>query len=293
MRFKSTSKHQRLRFVSLSLQQVTRKRRKEQLNRLSQSYSGPDFDLQLIIHMIRYPHLNQMESPGQLDEICRWPRRLLHVPSMTSHKWMPGNIYGGHASPDYNAISYTWGRWQLRSGQCQDAKSLDVAGTAWPLPRIAPEHFSVVDFTRVIKKAAIMDPNHPLEFVWLDVACIDQRESSLEMAVEVGRQAKIFKGAHQVFIWLTKYNIGQLCDWGVQLEKCSAESECISEMVRLINLIRLDPWFTSPWTLQEAFLRQDAIFLSRESEPIVEDGRSTGAVRLKDLINFLEYYIRR
>lgn len=39
-----------------------------------------------------------------------WPRWLLHVPSMTSCEWKPGNVYGAVASLAYNALSSTWGR---------------------------------------------------------------------------------------------------------------------------------------------------------------------------------------
>jgi len=40
--------------------------------------------------------------------IGNWPQRLLHVPSMTSFEWEPGNRYGVHIVPLYNAFSYTW-----------------------------------------------------------------------------------------------------------------------------------------------------------------------------------------
>lgn len=34
-----------------------------------------------------------------------------------------------------------------------------------------------------------------IEYVWIDIACIQQTPNSREMAAEVGRQAKIFRGA--------------------------------------------------------------------------------------------------
>lgn len=41
-----------------------------------------------------------------------------------------------------------------------------------------------------------------VEFVWLDMACIDQNPGSPDAAAEIGRQAKIFKGASHVYAWL-------------------------------------------------------------------------------------------
>jgi hypothetical protein len=225
------------------------------------------------------------------NENCRWPRRLLHVSSMTSHHWQPGNTYGGYSNPEYNALSYTWGRWRLKPGQRPDVTSLHVQGIIdkWSIPRIDPAHFSVDDFKGAIHTAANANTDFPVDFVWVDVACIDQRESSLEMASEVGRQARIFKGANDVFIWLTKYNFDELYAWATSLERCSTTQDGMEEMVRLIDFLRRDPWFTSLWTLQEAFLRQDATFLSRDSHVIIEKDKNTctKAVRLKDILNFV------
>jgi hypothetical protein len=41
------------------------------------------------------------------------------------------------------------------------------------------------------------------QFLWLDVACIDQNNGP-QKDIEIGRQAKIFQGAQHVFVWLTK-----------------------------------------------------------------------------------------
>jgi hypothetical protein len=45
--------------------------------------------------------------------LANWPRRLHHLPTLTSYAWQPGNIYGGLERPQYNAITYTWGRFRL------------------------------------------------------------------------------------------------------------------------------------------------------------------------------------
>ncbi|RDW56981.1 hypothetical protein BP6252_13934 [Coleophoma cylindrospora] len=225
------------------------------------------------------------------DETCQWPRRLLHVSSMTSHHWQPGNSYGGYSNPEYNALSYTWGRWKLKSGTRPEVTALHIQGIEdiWSIPRIDPDHFSVADFNEVIHATANADLDSPVDFIWLDIACIDQRDSSPEMASEVGRQARIFKGANAVFIWLTKYKFDDLYDWATSLEEFAAAQDGMEEMVRLIDFLRRDPWFTSLWTLQEAFLRQDATFLSRDSRIITgkDDPISVKPFRLKDLTNIV------
>lgn len=42
-------------------------------------------------------------SFASLDEeevaLGSWPRRLLHVKSLTSYEWQLGNVYGGVAAP--------------------------------------------------------------------------------------------------------------------------------------------------------------------------------------------------
>ena len=146
------------------------------------------------------------------DAIGSWPQRLLHVPTMTSHEWTSGNIYGDHVAPRYNAISYTWGRFDLlyapdgcNKTVLRRTTSIKIEGTTWAanIPRIDPQHFRVVDFQNVIARSLDLCEPNDVEFVWLDIACIDQRNGP-QKAAEIGRQADIFKGAQNVFIWLTR-----------------------------------------------------------------------------------------
>ena len=155
------------------------------------------------------------------EALGNWPRRLLHIPTLTSYSWQPGNLYGGIKEPMYNAISYTWGRWRLQDSERPDVKAILINGVGWSLPRIDPAHFSVEEFEKVIKNAALItkSPRNDLiqteyvEFIWLDVACIDQRASEPQSAAEIGRQAAIFRGAHQVFIWFTTLNLENSRKW--------------------------------------------------------------------------------
>ncbi|KAK2020763.1 hypothetical protein LX32DRAFT_292034 [Colletotrichum zoysiae] len=88
------------------------------------------------------------------DENCGWPRRLLHLPTMTSLPWTPGNRYGEGSEPRYIAISYTWGRWRLQPSELSEVKALPVRGIDWDMPRVNPEHFTVQEFEHVLKSAA-------------------------------------------------------------------------------------------------------------------------------------------
>ncbi|EMR67795.1 hypothetical protein UCREL1_5201 [Eutypa lata UCREL1] len=174
---------------------------------------------------------------------------------MTSLEWQPGNLYGRHREPEYNAISYTWGRWRLdtsgdheqqqqqqRVGEGSSSSSeiygIVIHNVKWDIPPISPDHFTVEEFRTALRRAAgrfyPRSDGGDGEFLWLDVACIDQRRGSEDDA----RLKKLF--------------------W--------------------------DPWFTSLWTLQESYLRQNAVLLSREAQPLNQD--CLGGLR--ELISFCE-----
>lgn len=249
-----------------------------------------------------------------------WPRRLLHVPTMTSHEWQPGNRYGGVEAPPYNAITYTWGRWRLEEGEEPDVEALTVHGIPWEMPRVKPICFSNAQFLHIIQRTVLgastfhggtpMDKHNLItEFLWLDVACIDQRSNEPRSSSEIGRQAAIFKGARYVFAWLSATPHDKLEKALITLERLAwsierrlfpgrdpmipesvygsqtssegseddaqtssqgsdddADLPCVEDSMILIHQafrdILSDPWFSSLWTLQEAFLRLDAVMLS-------------------------------
>ncbi|KAH0534036.1 hypothetical protein FGG08_007361 [Glutinoglossum americanum] len=248
----------------------------------------------------------------EFDNNSKWPRRLLHVPSMTSCKWAPGNTYRGCQNPPYIALSYTWGRFQLRTPeQNPQVTSIPVRGVPWAIPRVDPDrHFSVDEFQYVInetmktaeryyefddQKSAgpqketwgnrIVRPvlrflekrRTEYEFLWLDIACIDQRESSTKLA-EVGRQARIFQNAKHSYVWLSHLPHERLNSFlldfqsavaGLQAEPYSAVTSFnsagwLSMAIQALEGLTADPWFSSLWTLQEGYLCNHAIILSRE-----------------------------
>lgn len=81
-----------------------------------------------------------------------------------------------------------------------EIKAIQLKRIFWDIPRIDPVQFTAGNFATVIADTA---DNLRVEFLWLDVACIDQALGSREKAQEIGRQAKILGGATHVFVWLT------------------------------------------------------------------------------------------
>ncbi|KAL8791209.1 MAG: hypothetical protein Q9213_000166 [Squamulea squamosa] len=246
------------------------------------------------------------------DELGCWPRRLLHVPTMTSLEWQPGNIYGDHIAPAYSAVSYTWGRYDLdipgakRQRKFRKVRGIKIMGIDWSVPRINPvEQFSVDQFYNLIKRTCdpVGDGDIRTDFLWLDVACIDQNNGPQKMA-EIGRQAVIFEGAHRVFVWLTKLRAEKLnhtidilarsCDSAVAFAEAKQKGFCSpNDMMDWAGAARasldelfIDPWFTSLWTLQEAFLCPKAYLLPLEAtliRPASERESNNHPVTLSDL----------
>ncbi|KAI0453805.1 hypothetical protein F5B21DRAFT_477933 [Xylaria acuta] len=224
------------------------------------------------------------------DDSCRWPRRLLHVPTMTSHRWALGDRYGEHESPRYVVLSYTWGRWRLGDDEAPEVPMLPVNGIDWSIPRVSPEAFKTGEMAAVLRCICdLASELAPVEHVWLDVACIDQRVNSPEMAAEIGRQARIFKGAYRAFIWLFKHDSAavdsmhhsiteQEGSWPFEYDRDLGVSLITKDYV---DFLLSDPWFSSLWTLQEAHLRPDAIPLTREGQVWAFDGiRGDGEVSM-------------
>src|SRR5437016_5976697 len=90
-----------------------------------------------------------------------WPRRLLHLPSMTSLVRQEGHRYGEFIEPEYGALSYTWGRFAHPSS----ARLLVLHGVTWKIPAVRESHFTVQQFESALHKASC-----PNGMVWVDVA---------------------------------------------------------------------------------------------------------------------------
>ncbi|KAK8103586.1 uncharacterized protein PG998_010619 [Apiospora kogelbergensis] len=231
------------------------------------------------------------------DRLGNWPRRLLHVPSMTSYEWRPGNWYGPHLSPRYNAISYTWGRWSLEKMRMPSVEAIAIKGVPWTIPRVDPKHFTKEEFEAALRRATRdRERGKPsetsgaktLDWVWLDVACIDQRNYVPGSAAEVGRQAQIFGSASEVYIWLPGVSPLALHAVGQTIKErmnMGAEAQIHDIIGDHVSRLLANPWFSSLWTLQEAFLLggADGIFMPQDADAGPRDGAE---LNFNDLIGF-------
>jgi hypothetical protein len=121
-------------------------------------------------------------------ELMEWPRRLLYVLEMRSYERDGDNTYGGVREPAYNIISYTWGRWELPT---RTEQSISIQGIDWETPAVSPHIFTVAEFQSVLQHVG-----NDVDWVWVDIACIDQKNVTVRDE-EVGRQAGIFNKANE------------------------------------------------------------------------------------------------
>lgn len=219
-----------------------------------------------------------------------WPGRLLDTVTMTSYERQEGNWYGSFQEPLYSVLSYTWGRFEVKSSI---SPTLNIAGITWRVPAIDSDYFTTTSFQRVIHQIRRLSGNR---FLWLDIACINQEDHAVKME-EVGRQAGIFANAEQAFVWLwtipadklkdsvltLSYGCRELYDaWsaakGASCRGFAATADGLSRIRASVDTILDDFWFSSLWTLQEQGLRRSAIVLSHEGEPVEQPGKSFQSV---------------
>lgn len=126
---------------------------------------------------------------------------------------------------------------------------------------------------------------------------------------EINKQAVIFGRAETVYVWLSHCASGRLAELllcvgdsaryleryldlpptassGINREDMFAWLDSATPpIVALLS----DPWFTSLWTMQEGFLRQDAILLSLDAKPVPLEHATRGMLerniqRRKELV---------
>ncbi|KAK1675984.1 hypothetical protein BDP55DRAFT_631681 [Colletotrichum godetiae] len=224
-----------------------------------------------------------------------WPRRLLHIPTLTSVERHEHNAYGTTETPRYSILTYTWSRWKIKDDD-HAVPGLPMKGALWKIPSTRESHFTLDSFRTVIDFIAFED----VGWAWVDVACIDQ-EDEIMNAEEVGHQIAIFDKAVKVHVWLCEVTHESLTkafrdmkNSGLAGLTFNTFSEVKSPVTPLFTTwedvhhdeIRMavvrktidrvnsglqhvlkDPWFSSLWTLQEAVLRKDALILSAEGLP--------------------------
>lgn len=235
-----------------------------------------------------------------------WPTRLLHVPSMTSIKKDDhGGFLNPHTNhvdvcPPYNILSYTWGRWRS-----EVHAAVPIRGTTWRIPAVLPEHFQAAEFAKVMRYVAAQ---REVQYIWVDVACINQSGETLadvaESADQIGKQMSIFSQATLSFIWLchtTRDDLEKSLAAGLEASlrltdeldsidptfstsphriggplrqdfapgKEEVVLACLGSIEESMDQLCGDAWFSSLWTLQESVLRRDAVILTRDATPIL------------------------
>jgi len=183
-------------------------------------------------------------------------------------------------SPDYIAVSHTWGRWKI------DGPPAQLPGAPWPIP--CNMRFRVMDLPDILAAVPL-----PHRYIWMDLVCIPQDGSELSKR-EISRQATIFREASCAIMWLNNIErwehlpavLKWLCAKFISQNEVSYSSvgmianvlqahegtACIellesgSETWRLHSKAGFNPWFTSLWTLQEICIRPDMIVANRDWE---------------------------
>ena len=62
-----------------------------------------------------------------------------------------------------------------------------------------------------------------------------------------------------------------------------------ANFVNFLNFLTDDPWWTSLWTLQEAFLCPEYIFLARNGEVWLKGNPGEEIPRLKEILMWIEF----
>ncbi|KUI54507.1 hypothetical protein VP1G_01849 [Cytospora mali] len=216
-----------------------------------------------------------------------WPLRLLRLDgnAFKSVQRSGPSTYEGTKLPNYNILSYTWGRWQTEVGE-----ALPIQNVKWKIPIVARQGFSVEAFAKVVRH--VSQGSH----VWLDVGCIDQEDEAVKMG-EIGKQAAIFRGAQKAYIWLSHSKRNILKPFILEVLSRDAhfiDRPWLNKVSKGIEIIFADPWFSSLWTLQEGFIRLDAIILFDDASwldiPKFESYSGTGGpCTLRDIVKAYEH----
>jgi hypothetical protein len=158
--------------------------------------------------------------------------------------------------------------------------SLPIPNVPWRVPSVDPKHFTVEQFQSVINSIGAVSQ---LDFLWLDVACLDFSDVSVGLDDGIVMQREIFGSASQNFIWLSQLDGKTLSTILKDLDEIitlslstSDDGSRHTDMSSFLGLKVLptmrellkDPWFTSLWTLQEAMVNPDAILLCRNGDPV-------------------------
>lgn len=178
---------------------------------------------------------------------------------------------------EYTCISHTWGRWKKET-------AAHLSGVDWAIPENTI--FEVTDLPDILAEAPART-----RFLWFDLVCLPQDDTSPDYTSEVSRQATIFYHASACIAWINQINswrnMQESMRWlALHYLQTSTEGD-IYDVAPLLahleesigtNTIELrkgdldpygvDPWLSSTWTLQESSLCPDMILCNREWQPL-------------------------
>lgn len=199
-------------------------------------------------------HAGKYEWVGNQD--CRPPKWL-----WDSHRSI--TVRTSDISPQFDgyiAVSYTWGRWKV--GETK------FSGTPWPVPALDPT--CKLEISRL--KSVLRDIPCSRYF-WVDVLCIDQSNPE-ELREEIAKQGAIFANASATltYLWSLRSSdelMDALGDIGKLLLRSLRFSDPTmpddDENLRqrgMAEQLRVDPYFSSLWTLQESIICPSSIWLA-------------------------------
>lgn len=96
---------------------------------------------------------------------------------------------------------------------------------------------------------------------------IDQEEGPGKIE-EVSNQVAIFNRASSALIWLHQLTTVQLKEAIETFEAMRTGEDRTKEQTEILRRFCEDSWFSSLWTLQEAYLRKDAVLVSKTAETV-------------------------
>jgi hypothetical protein len=131
-------------------------------------------------------------------------------------------------------------------------------------------------------------------YFWIDVLCINQdpktEEQKQEKAQEIAKQDAIFKNAKGVLVYLWSLDNGTVLKsaindlrrmmrwyWQINVAQDYAVASRSNDQdpydAGSGNVLRIDPWFSSLWTLQEMVLAPASVWMARDGSHCQMDGQ--------------------
>jgi hypothetical protein len=191
--------------------------------------------------------------------------------------------------PQYTCVSHTWGRLRNR-----DAPYIQVKYVPWKVPQIMSTSYIVEELPDLFKKL-----EWKTNYLWIDLFCIPQEQSWQEITEkEIGRQTHIFGRCHECVVWLnditSQWNgLGHAIKWlgrkylsengppsdlrnlmaAPSIESYNSPRtniEFLADPSAATGVKKYALWFSSTWTVQEAFLCPHMVIVNKDWWPLTD-----------------------